>query len=634
MTPNREHLERLISSLDALRLSAYWIESEHAADLAMIAEGQRESARNLLHYLALRRRDLRDLQRDLAAAGLSSLGRAESHVLGTVGQVRSVLCRLLGKDDGPPGDGIRAIDHGHGRAALAAHTEALLGPAVRTSEEGPENARIMVTMPLAAATDCQLVTDLLRHGMSCMRINCAHDTSADWGAMVENLEKARRETGRPCRLFMDLGGPKLRTGAFEPGPRVISWEPKRDFLGNVVRPATIWLTPPDRPEPEPIETSAIVPIHAAVLDRLFVGARLLFHDLRGRRRALHVLGRAGSKSSWIAHSDQITYLGAECEITPKPPKGSRAHAGELPPPFCPLAIPPQLLGVSLTAGDHLVLTAEPVIGRSIERDESGALVEEPVVACTLPAALEPAQPGESILFDDGKITGVVVGKAAGILRVRITQPAIGAKKLRADKGINLPDTRLELPAITAKDLQDLDFVAGHADIVGLSFVNRTEDVEFLQREIHKRTRRPVGIVLKIETRRSFENLPRLLLAGMRTEPFGIMIARGDLAVECGFERLAELQEEILWICEAAHVPVIWATQVLESLSKKGTPTRAEISDAALAEQAECVMLNKGPHIVETVSMLGGILTRMQAHHDKKSPLLRALQVSRMKDSGA
>ena len=145
--------------------------------------------------------------------------------------------------------------------------------------------------------------------------------------------------------------------------------------------------------------------------------------------------------------------------------------------------------------------------------------------------------------------------------------------------------------------------------------------------------RQPGIVLKIETRAAFEHLPALLFSAMRSPRLGVMIARGDLAVECGWERLAEVQEEILWICESAHVPVIWATQVLENLSKKGTPTRAEISDAALAEQAECVMLNKGPHIVETVSMLGGILTRMQAHRDKKSSLLRALRVSRMQDSG-
>ena len=132
-------------------------------------------------------------------------------------------------------------------------------------------------------------------------------------------------------------------------------------------------------------------------------------------------------------------------------------------------------------------------------------------------------------------------------------------------------------------------------------------------------------MLKIETRRGFEHLPELLLAAMRSPAVGVMIARGDLAVECGFERLAEVQEEILWVCEAAHVPVIWATQVLETLAKTGLPSRAEITDAAMGERAECVMLNKGPHIVDAMRTLDDILRRMQAHQTKKRPLLRALR---------
>ena len=104
-----------------------------------------------------------------------------------------------------------------------------------------------------------------------------------------------------------------------------------------------------------------------------------------------------------------------------------------------------------------------------------------------------------------------------------------------------------------------------------------------------------------------------------------MIARGDLAVELGYERLAEVQEEILWLCEAAHLPVIWATQVLEQLAKSGLPSRAEISDAAMAGLAECVMLNKGPHIDEAVTVLDDILCRMTDHHYKKNALLRQLQ---------
>ena len=108
---------------------------------------------------------------------------------------------------------------------------------------------------------------------------------------------------------------------------------------------------------------------------------------------------------------------------------------------------------------------------------------------------------------------------------------------------------------------------------------------------------------------------------------GVMIARGDLAIECGYERMAEVQEEILWIAEAGHVPVIWATQVLETLAKTGRPSRAEITDAAMGERAECVMLNKGPYVVEAVRTLDDILRRMEAHHAKKMPMMRRLGVA-------
>ena len=104
-----------------------------------------------------------------------------------------------------------------------------------------------------------------------------------------------------------------------------------------------------------------------------------------------------------------------------------------------------------------------------------------------------------------------------------------------------------------------------------------------------------------------------------------MIARGDLAAEIGFERLAEMQEEILWICEAAGVPVIWATQVLENLVRTGVPSRGEMTDAAMGARAECVMLNKGPAVGEGVSTLDTLLARMDEHMFKKTPELRALK---------
>ena len=133
-----------------------------------------------------------------------------------------------------------------------------------------------------------------------------------------------------------------------------------------------------------------------------------------------------------------------------------------------------------------------------------------------------------------------------------------------------------------------------ADIIELSFVREQTDVIQLFDELDRLHATDIGVVLKIETPRAFENLPQLILTAMRRRRIGVMIARGDLAVESGYERMAELQQETLSLCEAAHLPVVWATQVLEQLAKTGRPSRAEITDAAMSERAECVMLNKGP----------------------------------------
>ncbi|MGC4089929.1 MAG: pyruvate kinase, partial [Polyangiaceae bacterium] len=181
--------------------------------------------------------------------------------------------------------------------------------------------------------------------------------------------------------------------------------------------------------------------------------------------------------------------------------------------------------------------------------------------------------------------------------------------------------------LTEKDLDDLDFVACHANLVGYSFVQNESDVDLLHDELARRTpadAAPASLVLKIETRRAVRNLPDLLVRAAGKRPTAVMIARGDLAVELGFRRMAEMQEEILRLCEAAHVPVIWATQVLETLAKEGLPTRAEVTDAAMASRAECVMLNKGPHIVDAIRLLDDVLSRMQGHQYKKSPRLRML----------
>jgi len=235
-------------------------------------------------------------------------------------------------------------------------------------------------------------------------------------------------------------------------------------------------------------------------------------------------------------------------------------------------------------------------------------------------------PGAAIWIDDGKIGARVVSKAPGRALVEVVHARDRGERLRAEKGINLPSADLAIAPLTPKDLADLDFVAAHADCVGYSFVQRPGDVVRLQRELtRRRPGRPLlPVVLKVETSLAVSNLPRLIVAAGRRQPVAVMIARGDLAVEIGLARLSEIQEQILWICEAAHVPVVWATQVLERLVKDGAASRAEATDAAMGQRAECVMLNKGPHQVEAISFLDEVLRRMDRHQHKKAARLAAL----------
>jgi pyruvate kinase len=272
---------------------------------------------------------------------------------------------------------------------------------------------------------------------------------------------------------------------------------------------------------------------------------------------------------------------------------------------------------SVEAGDHVLITFEDPEPRR----------EFPFQAsCAMPDVLRQVPSGARVSIKDGLIIGCVEEVRPEGLVVIISRTPPDGQPLEPEKGINFPGTPLEVSPLSAEDLADLNFVAEHADMVGYSFVQRQDDVALLQAELEKRRpgRPPMGIVAKIETQLAFKNLPDLIVQAAGTNPFAVMIARGDLAVEIGYERLSEVQEEILWVCEAAHVPVIWATQVLESLVKRGMPSRGEFTDAAMGNRAECVMLNKGPYVAEGIAVLDNVLRRMEAHMNKKSPQLRAL----------
>jgi len=602
----KARLDDLIERLIEIRLALAESETAFQKTAVEIHPTYLKSARNLAHYIGLRRRDVRVLQQELAELGLSSLGRAEAHVMATLDAVLAAAHGLSGK---PWRAAPAGLQFQEGNELLREHTEALLGPA-------PKNraVRIMVTMPTEAASDYALVRELLARGMNCMRINCAYDGPLEWAAMARHLDRARRELGRECRLSMDLAGPKLRVGPMETGPEVIKVRPRRDALGKVVVPARVCLVTPALAAALTDADPVAIPIAGGAVGSLRVGDRIDFSDTRGATR--HMVVTACGVDRVELECDRTCYLASGLELRRKGGRDGILRIGRL---------PARERSILLRRGDPIILSNRLALGRGALADEDGHVLGPAMIHCTIPEVLEDVRVGDPIWFDDGRIGGRIQAVEGGEATIEITHAPPAGAKLRANKGINLPETELRIASLTPKDVEDLQVVAAQADIVGMSFVRAPADIGSLEQHLSRLGRREIGILLKIETRKAFDNLPSLALAAMRRPAAGVMIARGDLAVECGFERMAEIQEEILWVCEAAHMPVVWATQVLETLAKTGLPSWAEITDAAMGERAECVMLNKGPHLCDAVGALDDILERMQGHQVKKTAMLRKLR---------
>jgi pyruvate kinase len=168
--------------------------------------------------------------------------------------------------------------------------------------------------------------------------------------------------------------------------------------------------------------------------------------------------------------------------------------------------------IRLRPGDALTLT----------RDPDGGNPQRPAIPCTLPEAFHAVGVGEPIWFDDGRLGGVVEDVATDEILVRVTHAGPDGTTLRADKGINLPETDLRLPAITPPDEPAIAFAARHADFVGLSFVNSPTDVREVRQLLGEHGAGGIGIVLKVETKRAFAALPELLLAALEeSAPVGV-----------------------------------------------------------------------------------------------------------------
>jgi pyruvate kinase len=604
----------LLAAMLRVRSAAVAAEDERAELVAALPDGTRASGSNLVHYLAIRQLDLRREQRSLARLGLSSLGRAEPHVLATIDATITRLAAEVPDRDLPSDLGRRGPTADDARRLLETHTVAAVGPTV-----GERDTRLMVTLPTEAATDESFVDRLVASGMSIARINAAHDDVDVWRAMAASVRRAAAAAGREVKVAVDLPGPKLRTGPLAPGAEVLRARPSRDELGRVDNPVLVRFTlHPDPEEIGPVGRGepVVVPVDASFLHAVESDDELVLRDARGRRRVLDVvsIGRGACE----AECDRTIYFTSGLAVSARR-DGELVEIGQIG------HIPATRPSIVLHAGETLRLRPGTAEGAAATRAADGTVVDPATISIEVEELFGAVATGDRIMLDDGELEGVATEVDEDHVDLEIVRPARG--RLRPGKGVNLPDTALSIPGLTNDDVEIIEAMIGGVDLVAMSFVSTPDDVHRLHALLDRLDAGDVGVILKIERRTAMDNLPELLLATLSRPPMALMVARGDLAVEIGFDLLPELQEEILWFGAAAHTPVILATQVLESLAKRGAPTRAEVTDAAWASRAECVMLNKGPFIPDAMQFLDGLLTRMESRREKRTPMLRQLSSS-------
>ena len=248
--------------------------------------------------------------------------------------------------------------------------------------------------------------------------------------------------------------------------------------------------------------------------------------------------------------------------------------------------------ITLKKGQEFILTSKPLIG-----DEKIAFINFDNIAKTV-------EPGEKILLSDGLIE-LCVKKIEG---ENVICTVLNSGEIGDRQGVNIPNKSLPLPALTQRDIEDLQFaVKVGADFVAASFVRKADDVREIRRVLDKNGGSDIHIIAKIENQEGINNIDEIIDVAD-----GIMIARGDLGVEIPVQEVPLVQKQIISKCNIAGKPVITATQMLDSMIRNPRPTRAEATDVANAifDGTDAIMLSgetaAGKYPVEAATMMAKI----------------------------
>lgn len=575
-----------------------------------------QSLLNLEHYRILRSQNRTALQEKLFLMSLSSLGRSYDHVAASLDTLHDQMSSSLGGEMLSPEE-MAGFHHVSISEAieLASHNSITLFGGKPSARLSKQRTSVMVTLPSYAAEDNgSLIRGLTKAGVRIFRINCAHDSAEVWQAMADVIAEINRDRSdeKQLKIFVDLAGPKIRTGKIKrlDLPVIIGSNKREKEV--VIYPGNTTTSPQSTNSITQEKIPASICAEKRFYKKLKTDKVIKVRDSNGKKA--HIILTEVTKESARGAIDKKVFLDKDSTLRQKDETTAV------------LNIEKQIDQIRLFVYDTLIITEENLLGHSAIKNSEGVVIRSAMISCSLKGMASFVAIGDTVFIDDGKIGMEVLAKRGKAIICRITHAKVNGTLLKEEKGINFPDSELKIAALTKKDRQNILSVIDFADSFSVSFCQKGKDVQELRELLCEYRRDDAGIVAKIETKSAVSNMPEILEALLGCANSGVMIARGDLAIEVGFINMASLQEELLDICNAAHMPVIWATQVLESQMKTNLPSRAEISDAALSGRAECVMLNKGPFAIDTIDILRQILHEMHLLFKKNQKLLSKVTV--------
>lgn len=567
------------------------------------------SALNMQDYISLKKHDLVPLQQRLSSLGLSSLGMAHFHIMHTIEKELEWLSGAVGEPFVPSDAEYISYEAAY---ALLKERAAFLKP----NDDRMAVPSVMITLPSDAAENPLFIETLQRPTIDICRINTAHDTPQVWhkmADMIHRLNSGPRQE-RPMRIYVDLAGPKFRTGPLKQVPKTFKVKPFKTPHIRLVPRSSALLTTARFIDERKREMEVTVVVNDRFYEALCDASVVRLQDREGRRKRCEIY-------SWNSEACLLEAKGIRIgpDTTMIVTGKGKARLETVPESF-----ETEDETIRLFSGDRLLLTTENIAGCCCDAHEG----YNAAISCVSDDFLPFVDDGDTIYIDDGKIRLQVVQKRGNAVLCETVGTKPSGSLLKAEKGINFPDSDIAMPGITDADMEHFEAVIGFADIIGISFAQEGADVEMLKQHLIEYGKTDVGIIAKIETKKAVRNLPMILLSLLPWRNSGVMLARGDLAIEVGFEKLPKVQSEVLDLCEAAHIPVIYATQILENMMKKNLPSRAEIIDASSAQRADCIMLNKGPFASQAVDVLHRIVDEMQNESYKNKPLLHTTEAWR------